>query len=712
MPETSGAPWAVGNQATCEATGFFQQFGLMGTYLSNSSLSLLSYLMVNRNWTDARLQRLEWKVHVGIFLVALVVAAVCIPLQLYNPAFSTCHIEAAPPGCEQSWKDENGSTTCERGDNAFIYSLAFNVVPLWTCVLCSIWGMVQIYRFVRSTEQHSSKYERQDAEVGFSGSLSQIPEIQQRRDKDSDGDDNGGEEKADEGLEDGDGKGSSSKSSPVPSKNSSGNQDSKATVRDIIRQGSSNLASVLTGHGRLPATEKATSGRASKVASQAIWYSSAFIITYLPVTVAAISWLGFSFYSQTLVYVVYTFLPLQGFFNFLVFARQRRNMNSKLGRWMRFGLFGCSGTSCRSVKAARVGSSSPSVEDGNNQENERNIIIPASSNERSHISEISHSEHLEYDDIEIPLKDDDTEDGFPPRDRSLRIPRRKKRNWRTTTTRSDEIPSTRMQMIFQLMHDSLGPRSSSSSSSSNPTGTQANNEDQQTNQEQNVEEADHEHLEESHPSNESSSAESPIADMTDSTDDHDLDDPKEPRPRNESSSVESPINDTMDWIDDPDHGHDQHDYIPAVDLSEWEDRMIDSRVQTILQMIRNRNSSLSVPSDRTDQQMDDQSGITSRVAANSNVSDPESHQTNIFSSIESLTHESRLVVNDMDMTLNDDDRAPVERVSERYQDSLIQEPGRIRGDHDQTQTVETPPDSDVEKIARDNESPTIEQNSK
>ena len=185
MPKESGAAFASGNQATCTTVGFLYQFGLIGTYLSNSSLALVGYLMVHRHkgpkWTERHLTKLERKIRAAIFVIAFGIAIACIPLTLYNPSFSTCHIEAIPNGCQQSWTlSKDGADDdviniddpllCERGDNAFLYSLAFNILPLWVCIVLSVLMMFQIYRYVRGIELTSRKYRQQNEVKGFSGS--------------------------------------------------------------------------------------------------------------------------------------------------------------------------------------------------------------------------------------------------------------------------------------------------------------------------------------------------------------------------------------------------------------------------------------------------------------------------------------------------------------------------------------------------------------
>jgi hypothetical protein len=314
--------------STCTAVGFLYQFGLTGTYLNNSSLAIISYLMIQYNWSDQRIRVLERCVHGGIFVLALGIAMVCIPLQLYNPAFSTCHIEAYPPGCEQSWTIQNTNetkTTCERGDNAFLYSLGFNIIPLWSCMILAVSVMVLLYRYVKRMESTVRKYECH----GSNGSALSGDIVEANQGRPPSVDRSQPEDDSSPG----------SKSSDIHGRDHDDAASNRRRPSDAFFSSIFVLMNEWMFHKHRN-VEQHTTSRAANVGYQVILYSSAFVLTYLPVSVAAILWMGASVYSRPLHFLVNIFLPLQGLLNFVVFARQRPEMKGFLGNTLRQFLFG------------------------------------------------------------------------------------------------------------------------------------------------------------------------------------------------------------------------------------------------------------------------------------------------------------------------------------------------------------------------------------
>ena len=147
----------VGNIATCNFQGFLLQFGLTASPLFNIFLATFYLLMVRYNWTDARLQKLEWWVHGGVWIFSLACSIFPIFLGLYNNAWTVCWFESVPAGCKDSYR-YGDEATCVRGDNAWIYAVAFTVFPVLICVFLSFVIMGMIYSFVRKTEKRMSRY--------------------------------------------------------------------------------------------------------------------------------------------------------------------------------------------------------------------------------------------------------------------------------------------------------------------------------------------------------------------------------------------------------------------------------------------------------------------------------------------------------------------------------------------------------------------------
>jgi hypothetical protein len=141
----------VGNIATCNFQGFLIQFGLMASPLFNISLAFFFLLMVRYNWSDNRLRKLEPWIHGSIWTFALAASIFPIPLELYNTGFTTCWFESGYEDCGEG-------VPCTRGEDAWIYAVAFTVFPVLTCVMLSAVIMGMIYCYVHETEKKSRRY--------------------------------------------------------------------------------------------------------------------------------------------------------------------------------------------------------------------------------------------------------------------------------------------------------------------------------------------------------------------------------------------------------------------------------------------------------------------------------------------------------------------------------------------------------------------------
>ena len=105
------SPLGPGNQATCDAQGFFSQF-VTATALYTGSLALIYLLSIHYNWKELKLRGVERICHILILLFALISGGVSIHLELYNPTPMACVMISFPPGCGS---EEN---PCLRGESA------------------------------------------------------------------------------------------------------------------------------------------------------------------------------------------------------------------------------------------------------------------------------------------------------------------------------------------------------------------------------------------------------------------------------------------------------------------------------------------------------------------------------------------------------------------------------------------------------------------
>ena len=74
-----------------------------------------------------------------------------------------CSINAEPKGCIESYQGL-GPTTCTRGDNAYVYRLAFSYAPIWTCIIFAAVSMIIIYNSIRVQEAIEKNFYAQHAQ--------------------------------------------------------------------------------------------------------------------------------------------------------------------------------------------------------------------------------------------------------------------------------------------------------------------------------------------------------------------------------------------------------------------------------------------------------------------------------------------------------------------------------------------------------------------
>lgn len=158
-PSPSGAPdvWgASGTVQTCEAQGFILQLATQSGVPWDICLSVTYVLMVRYNWSHHRLRRMEPYFHMFIWPFGLAAAIIPLRLELYNNNWEVCWIDSVPWDCEGSYR-LGGETDCIRGDNGWIYQLAFSGFPV-IGMLVAIACMVSIYLYIRCVEKKNQRY--------------------------------------------------------------------------------------------------------------------------------------------------------------------------------------------------------------------------------------------------------------------------------------------------------------------------------------------------------------------------------------------------------------------------------------------------------------------------------------------------------------------------------------------------------------------------
>jgi hypothetical protein len=98
MPESS-APGAYGNDATCKVQGFLFVFGTIGATGYNLALSYYYSLAIVYNYREQQMQSLRKWFHAGPAILPFIFASLGLPF--YQPTFLTCYL--LPPPAESTW---------------------------------------------------------------------------------------------------------------------------------------------------------------------------------------------------------------------------------------------------------------------------------------------------------------------------------------------------------------------------------------------------------------------------------------------------------------------------------------------------------------------------------------------------------------------------------------------------------------------------------
>lgn len=262
----------VGTSDTCVVQGFIYQLGLVSEVFSNVSLALFYVLMVRFEWSNKRVKKIETLIHSSIWLIALACAIYPIPLQMYNNTWFFCWIESYPLGC-----DDLG-IECTRGKGASMHALVFSLLPL-LCIAAAILAVAFIFTKLRKSTTETSSSNLQE-------------EVQ---------------------------------SNPVVQEQSVMSSDIENVKKDVSRKKKANDKK----QKKLERQQKS-----KRLAGDAFWYIGAYCLCYFPDIFASIMYYVFGVWWFQFVVFAFFLLPLQGFMNFLVFARNRK-MKSSSGRFLK-----------------------------------------------------------------------------------------------------------------------------------------------------------------------------------------------------------------------------------------------------------------------------------------------------------------------------------------------------------------------------------------
>ncbi|MGK3748105.1 MAG: hypothetical protein ACI8RD_000395, partial [Bacillariaceae sp.] len=118
-------------------------------------LSVYFLLIVKFEVTEDTIARYaEPLMHMAALGFGFATAIASIVLDLFNNATIWCWIAPLPFNCTDSI-DNNGISTCVRGDNSYVYRFAFFLVPLWASMFAVLGINIAIFRVVRKREANA-----------------------------------------------------------------------------------------------------------------------------------------------------------------------------------------------------------------------------------------------------------------------------------------------------------------------------------------------------------------------------------------------------------------------------------------------------------------------------------------------------------------------------------------------------------------------------
>jgi hypothetical protein len=147
LPIPKGTPgvWgAMGNYTSCNAQGFFFQFGIIGSFY-NGALALYFYKSLCHSMKDEQIAKTYEKwIHIGCVVWSLGTAIAAWWQDLYSFSGIGCWIAPEPLRCHR--RDD---VDCIRGENAYIYAWLYMATPLLLICIYINYTMTMISKKVK-----------------------------------------------------------------------------------------------------------------------------------------------------------------------------------------------------------------------------------------------------------------------------------------------------------------------------------------------------------------------------------------------------------------------------------------------------------------------------------------------------------------------------------------------------------------------------------
>jgi hypothetical protein len=156
LPIPKGTPgvWgAMGNYTSCNAQGFFLQFGISGSFY-NAALSLYFYKSMCSSMKDEQIaKRYEKWIHIVSIMWPLGTAIAAWQQDLYSYSGVGCWIAPEPLRCHR--RDD---VDCIRGEDAYIYVWLYCGIPLMLLCMYIVYSMRTIYMKVKEVSRRAERW--------------------------------------------------------------------------------------------------------------------------------------------------------------------------------------------------------------------------------------------------------------------------------------------------------------------------------------------------------------------------------------------------------------------------------------------------------------------------------------------------------------------------------------------------------------------------
>lgn len=266
---------SYGTTGSCRFQGFIFQFGSLASLFFNASLAVVYLLMVQWNWSKIWLVQVFRPLGILFWILSFGCALALLLLDLYHPVGPICWINSPviPGYCQEMTAEEIVlRPECQERMDVTPILIGMQLLPTWFCIFLDTVIMCVIY-------SKTVRLERSSTSLRSSAMTRSPTDFETEEDRIGDDDD------ADDNL-----------SGPTE-----------------IARSSSTVASKV-------------------VATQGMWYIAGFFLTFGLTFVAVLVFMISGDWNAKLDRASYFFVALQGFWNFLIFSRGRKEMKTGLGR--------------------------------------------------------------------------------------------------------------------------------------------------------------------------------------------------------------------------------------------------------------------------------------------------------------------------------------------------------------------------------------------